>query len=121
MWTWKQATGELVDGAGVTVGRGYSGDCEHYNNPASQEIPGVGPIPRGRYIIGNFFDDPGGKGPVVCRLTPIPPTNTFGRSGFMIHGDSADNDHSASHGCIVLAHALRAAISSSGDSILEVV
>jgi hypothetical protein len=121
MWIYVVSRGELVDPAGTTIGFGYSGDAEHYNNTASEAVPDVGPIPRGGWSIGEFFDDPGGKGPLVARLTPKLSTQTFGRSGFMIHGDTAAMDHTASHGCIILAHNLRQQIAASGDSDLEVV
>jgi hypothetical protein len=66
-----------------------------------------GPIPRGAWTIGEFFDDPGGKGPVVAHLTPCEGTETFGRSGFMIHGDNQALNHSASEGCIVAPRFIR--------------
>src|ERR1035438_5538324 len=38
----------------------------------------------------------------VQALTPESGTNTFGREGFLIHGDSVQNPGTASHGCIIL-------------------
>ncbi len=59
-------------------------------------IQGEGPIPPGRYSLrpseispATFFRryiDPRDWGEYRVGLTPEPPTNTFGRSGFMMHG-----------------------------------
>lgn len=127
MWTYHSDTG-IVEHNGVTIGRGYSGHAPNgpgvapdgINNPALESDPDVGPIPRGDYTIGGFFDDLE-KGPIVANLTPLPATQTFGRSGFMIHGDNPAMDETASLGCIILAHPIRAMIASSGDASLEVV
>ena len=82
----------------------------------------VGPIPRGAWRIEPFRDDPGGKGPVVAHLTPIEGTETFGRAGFMIHGDNSALNHSASEGCIVAPRFIRDQIARglSVCSVLEV-
>ena len=82
-----------------------------------------GPIPRGKWEIGAFFDDPGGKGQVVAHLTPCDGTETFGRSGFLIHGDNSALNHSASEGCIVAPRVIREQIAAglSVCSVLEVV
>lgn len=120
MWSYVSASGNLSQD-GTFVGTGYSGRGPGLNNPDQENVSNVGPVPRGNYTIGNFFDDPGGKGPIVSDLTPDAATNVFGRSGFMIHGDNAAANHSASHGCIILAHALRQRISDSADTALEVV
>jgi hypothetical protein len=82
-----------------------------------------GPIPRGAWTIGLFFDDSGGKGPVVSHLTPRDGTETFGRSGFMLHGDNSAADHTASEGCIVAPRFIREQIAAgfSVCNVLEVV
>jgi hypothetical protein len=57
-------------------------------------------------------------------LTPDPATNTFGRSGFLIHSDRRDyltNPHAASSGCIILPPDARFDIAKSKDPFLEVV
>jgi hypothetical protein len=120
MWSYDTANGNLSQD-GTFVGTGYSGLGPGLNNPDEENVPDTGPTPRGTYTISPFFDDPGGKGPIVAHLDPDPSTNTFGRSGFMIHGDNAAMNHTASHGCIILAHAIRQQISDSGDTALEVV
>jgi hypothetical protein len=45
----------------------------------------------------------------------------FGRSGFLIHGDSIIRPGTASRGCIILAREIREQIAASGDADLEVV
>jgi hypothetical protein len=85
-----------------------------------QNVPELGPIPAGKWIIETFFNDPGGKGPIVAHLTPGDGTETFGRTGFMIHGDNAEVNHTASHGCIILPHFVREMIMASADRELEV-
>jgi hypothetical protein len=120
MWGYSQSTGNLTDPNGEIRGQGYSGNNSDLDNPAGQGDVDRGPIPQGDWTIGPFFDDPGGKGPVVCHLTPCVDTVTFGRSGFMIHGDNRESNHSASEGCVILSHTLRCLIRDSGDMVLEV-
>jgi Protein of unknown function (DUF2778) len=105
----------------MAIGHGYSGSQTDFNKPAFQQLHTQGPIPQGTWLIGLFYDDPGGKGPLVARLSPGQFTDTFGRSGFMIHGDNAALNHTGSEGCIVLAHDLRQAIADSKDYDLQVV
>lgn len=119
MWRWTQ-TGNLFAPDGTLAGTGYSGHSEGVNNGALEAVHDVGPIPKGLWRIGPFFDDPGGKGPVVCHLTPLSGTDAHGRSGFMVHGDNAAANHTASEGCIVIPRPLREAIRDSGDSTLNV-
>jgi len=82
-----------------------------------------GPIPRGRYTIGavEFADVDGPHGPFVLPLTPAAANEMFGRTGFLIHGDSIEHPGFASRGCIILARPTREAIAQSGDADLEVV
>lgn len=120
MWQYAQSSGILTAPDGSQAGKGYSGRGEGLNAPQSQSVPDVGPIPQGSWLVGPFFDDPGGKGPIVAHVTPMPGTEVFGRSGFMIHGDNAAANHTASEGCIILARPLREAIRDSGDSMLSV-
>lgn len=120
MWTYNSANGALSRN-GILLGTGYSGHQAGLNNVEMESISNTGPIPRGSWTISHFFDDPGGKGPMVARLSPDDGTETFGRGGFMIHGDTAAHNNGASHGCIILSRDLREQISTSGDSILQVV
>ena len=119
MWTYNQLTGNLSQD-GQPAGSGYSGMGPGKNNPAMQNVHDTGPIPRGKWHIGPPFDTTT-HGPHVMVLTPETGTETFGRSGFLIHADSITHPGKASSGCIVLSHALRLQISSSGDHCLEVV
>jgi hypothetical protein len=58
----------------------------------------------------------------VIRLLPEPGTQVYGRDGFLIHGDNAAGNNTASTGCIIInGAALRQEIWNSGDRILEVV
>lgn len=121
-WQYEQSTGKLSKD-GVLVDAGYSGFGSGLNNPDAQQVPDMGPIPAGSWAIeGPPFDSPS-HGPYVLRLTPAEDTETFGRSGFLIHGDEVAHagEHLASHGCIILARATRSRIWQSGDSSLEVV
>ena len=116
-----QRTGDLyADGQWVT--RGYSGaDPDGKNQPSAQEIPDCGPIPCGQYTITSFLTTTQEHGPDVMTLEPNEGTNTFGRSGFLIHGDSKTNPGKASKGCIVLSHFARDFIWGSGIRLLIVV
>jgi len=128
-WTYAQSTGNLTDPNGDFAGTGYSGNSQGLNNPAMQNVHNEGPIPQGQWTIGAFFDDPVPtppdglvhKGPVVTHLTPNAGTQTFTRSGFMIHGDNAAMNHTASDGCIILSNSLRQQIRASLDNTLNVV
>jgi hypothetical protein len=122
MWTYKQSTGELSRD-GVAAGACYSGYEAGKNNPAMQNAENVGPVPQGRYSIGapQCVESPGPHGPFVLPLTPDPANTMFGRSGFLIHGDSVVNPGLASRGCIIAARLIREAIAGSGDTELTVI
>lgn len=123
MFIYQQATGRLFhDDSKVRVmlAVGYSGFGSGKNNPSAQDVARVGPIPVGWYAIGETVDSPS-KGPVVVRLYPHKTTQTFGRSGFLIHGDSIGNPGAASHGCIIVPRNVRKYISESQDRQLQVV
>jgi hypothetical protein len=120
VFTYEQITGRLFRD-GVLVGLGYSGHGEGRNKPAWQSVSCVGPIPQGKWkIVGPPLDLPS-HGPYVLRLEPDPTTDTRGRSGFLIHGDSLKNPGGASLGCIILPHTIRELVWLSGDRELEVV
>lgn len=120
MWTYAQKTGGLwCDGK--QVGSGYSGCDEGKNDPDMQAVPDVGPIPQGEWlIVGPPVNTPG-HGSYVLRLQPAPETETFGRSGFLMHGDSIESPGCASKGCVIMPRATREAVWNSGDTHLEVV
>lgn len=118
MWTYRQATGEILDGDTV-VGHGYSGKGEAKDQPDLDCIRGRGPIPRGTWRIGPAFHS-ALHGPVCLPLAPVK-VELHGRSGFLIHGDSLTRPGDASEGCIVLPHEVRERIADSKDRTLEVV
>ena len=120
MWTYAQKTGALQRD-GQPVANGYSGFDEGKNNPAMQGVPNLGPIPQGDWtIIGPPVNTPD-HGPYVLHLQPTADTHTFGRSGFLMHGDSIESPGCASHGCIIMPRVVREQVWSSGDTDLEVV
>jgi type VI secretion system (T6SS) effector TldE1-like protein len=118
-WTYSQTTGELQQD-GEHVATGYSGTGAGKNNPVMQNVPNVGPIPRGNWTITGPPADTRDHGPCVLRLEPAAETDTRGRSGFLIHGDSKAQPGTASHGCIILPRAVRELLWQSGDHDLEV-
>ena len=119
-WTYAQKTGELQqDGEHVAIG--YSGAGEGKNNPEMQDVPNTGPIPGGDWTIAGPPIETRDHGPYVLRLQPQPETETHGRSGFLMHGDSKVHPGTASHGCIILSRAVREQVWESGDRDLKVV
>ncbi len=120
VWQYNQLTGELIRN-GQVVGTGYSGSRSGggLNNPAMENVRGVGPIPSGPWRIGSPYDHDR-KGPVTMRLTPDGHA-AHGRTGFLIHGDSLSNPGDASEGCIVLPRGIRETIANSGIDVLEVI
>lgn len=116
-WRYDQSSGELTrDGA--HVGTGYSGFGAGKNSPEREAMPGVGPIPAGRWRIASKYDS-AKVGPYALVLEPNG-ADPHGRSAFRIHGDSIAHPGTASHGCIILARVLREMIWTSGDRDLEV-
>ena len=124
-WTYEQSSGRMSNDASEVVGVGYSGgDCgrvpEGKNSPQRQSIPDVGPIPCGMYRIGAPVDTIS-HGPYVLPLSPNSSNEMYGRSGFLIHGDSVVSPGKASEGCIILSRDVRELIGESMDHSLEVV
>jgi hypothetical protein len=122
MWTFKQTTGELFRD-GVHVGTGYSGHDRGKNNPDLQHVPRVGPIPVGLWNLTNVGNTKT-HGPCVIRLTPRPETDTHGRDGFLMHGDSMLAPGTASLGCIIQSLEVRKLVVArmkAGETVLEVV
>jgi len=119
MWTYSQSTGQLSQD-GVPVACGYSGCGDAKNNPACQDKKCEGPIPQGLWRISELFDSVK-NGPYCIRLVPDDQTSTFGRDGFLIHGDSVRHPGEASEGCIILPRRFREQVWTSEDTNLEVV
>ena len=120
MWTYAQKTGNLFHD-GRLVATGYSGNGEGKNDPLMQGVHDCGPIPRGKWTIDGPPVNTVDRGPYVLFLTAGPDTNTFGRSGFHMHGDSVRVPGSGSRGCIVMPRTAREEVWNSGDTDLEVV
>lgn len=100
---------------------GYSGaDGVWKNSPALTMHHNLGPIPVGQWSMGTPYDDPH-KGRDVIPLFPDFGTETYGRRGFLIHGDSIAHPGHASDGCIILDHAARLELIKSVDKLLVVV
>lgn len=119
-WTYAQETGELQQD-GKHVATGYSGAGHGKNNPDMQEVHNLGPIPQGDWTIVGPPVNTADHGPYVLTLKPAADTPTFGRSGFLMHGDSKESPGSASHGCVILPRSVREQVWKSGDHDLEVV
>lgn len=120
MWIYSQSAGSIAHGGGDVLASGYAGAGIGKNNPAAQHLHNVGPIPQGRYTIGAPIGTPT-HGPYVLPLTPDPGNTMFGRSEFLIHGDSASHPGKASEGCIILPRPTREAIGGSSDPVLLVI
>ena len=119
-WTYAQTTGELQQD-GKPVGTGYSGFGAGKNNPAMASIRNVGPIPVGHWTILGPPVNTAEHGPCVLTLKPSAETSTFGRDGFLMHGDSRESPGCASHGCVIMPRPVREQVWKSGDTALEVV
>lgn len=119
-WTYTQHTGEL-EHDGEPVATGYSGCGEGKNNPEMQSVHNLGPVPQGHWTISGPPVNTPQHGPYVLRLSPSLETNTFGRSGFLIHGDSKTAPGTASQGCVILPRSVREKVWESGDRDLQVI
>jgi len=124
VWYYNQKTGgvyELVVGRSqhvwTLVGHGYSGRAEGKNNPRWEKVAGKGPIPQGLWQTGEAYTSKR-LGAVAIPLRPC--GNTWGRSAFLIHGDSRMFPGQASSGCIVLGLAVRRRIAARPGTYLLV-
>lgn len=110
-----QKTGMMYDGEGKWLCTGYSGFGQGRNNPTLQNVPDVGPLPRGVYTIGSA-ENGTQLGPDALPLMPDAANEMFGRSGFFVHGDSLSHPGCASHGCIIAMPWVRAQMKP-GDTV----
>jgi len=120
IWTYQQATGKVLDPNGAVIGYAYSGKGHYKNDPEAQAIHDQGPIPKGYYTIDSPRDTVT-HGPFVLPLLPFADNQMFGRSGFLIHGDSVVHPGTASEGCIIAARYIREDIAKSPIKVLAVV
>jgi hypothetical protein len=79
----------------------YAGKGDDKNNIHSDRKQGLGPLPSGLYFIAGPVEHRR-FGPMAFHLAPSARNRMYGRSGFMIHGDSRKNPGQGSAGCIVL-------------------
>jgi hypothetical protein len=119
MFSFRQSTGELFAANGFLVGRGWAGQGAGKNNPVMENVPGIGPLPRGGYTIEEPHDD-ARTGPYTMNLVPDAINEMFGRSEFRIHGAALEHPELSSEGCIVLPHDVRQIVWDSGDHRLQV-
>lgn len=120
-WQYEQASGRFLDPTGTLLAKGYSGQPPHVNDATAQSLHDLGPIPQGMWQAVELIPESTTHGPFVIRLEPYSETETFGRSGFMIHGDSKSQPGYASMGCIILSKDIRELFWSSQDHDLQVV
>lgn len=120
MLTYNQSTGHLSKD-GILLAVGYSGFGEGKNNPRFEAMPDVGPIPAGLWLVCGPPFSTREHGPYVLRLEPEPGTVTYGRVGFLMHGDSTEHPGEASKGCIIMDRVTRTRVYQSGDTQLEVI
>jgi Protein of unknown function (DUF2778) len=119
-WKYQQSTGWLL-GTDGSVFKGYSGaEPEGFNNPAMQEVHNIGPIPQGMYTIEAPMDTEA-HGPYALPLIPVEGNQMFGRSSFLMHGDSIESPGTASEGCVIMARAIRQIVWNSTDHVLQVI
>lgn len=118
-WIYEQSTGNLSHN-GVRIGQGYSGAGAGKNNASMQADIDMGPIPCGVYSIETPVNSIE-HGPFAMPLLPAATNEMFGRSGFMLHGDSIAHPGDASEGCVIMARSIREYVWASGDRELQVV
>lgn len=124
-WIYVQRSGKIYQPGGQSLACGYSGgNCgkhpEGKNNPAMQDQHNIGPVPVGLWHLSAPQDSPT-HGPYAMDMTPDKDTNTYGRSGFKMHGDSIVHPGNASDGCIIMPRFVRERIWESGDHDIEVI
>jgi hypothetical protein len=124
MWIYAQDSGKLFLHTEVLdkielIAIGYSGAGWGKDNPTAAYQHNIGPIPAGLFKIESPRDTV--HSPYTLPLTPNPANEMFGRSGFLIHGDSILNPGTASQGCVILPREIRQIIWNSGDHDFQVV
>ena len=120
-WTYEIISGRFSDPSATLCGKGYSGQPPHVNDVAAQSIENQGPIPAGLWQAVEMIPESTSHGPFAIRLEPYPETQTFGRSGFMMHGDSIKRPGYASDGCIIMSRDVRELFWASSDHDIQVI
>jgi len=98
LWSYTQKTGELLPD-GQLVADGDSGGGDGKNNPDMQAVHNMGPT--------------------YCSWSPVLGTDTFGGSGFLMHGDAKESPGGASEACVVMPRPVPEQLWNSGDTELE--
>lgn len=120
MFTYVQETGNMYGPDNKFIGQGFAGHGVGMNNPKTQAMRGIGPLPVGMYSIGDEEDN-SHLGPCAMRLTPDIKNEMFSRSGFFIHGVNPNHPLLSSDGCICLTASFRRIVADSDDDDLNVV
>ena len=121
-----QRTGVITDEGGHVVAIGWAGHDEGRNNPDMQDHMSLGPLPVGKYKFGPWGDHetvedyPAHLGPMISSLIQVE-GETFGRSGFFMHGPGGVNPLQSSRGCIEVYRPERNKIHTLDPEFLEVV
>jgi hypothetical protein len=110
-WLYVQSTGQLFRPDGSFCADGYSGRGAYIDKPIAQNVKNEGPIPVGLYTLGTVDQE---KGQFTIHLQPDPGNQMFGRSGFLVHGDNAEVNHTASEGCIIMPRLARIELARGG-------
>lgn len=120
-WKYSQSTGQCLDPQGNLYMCGFSGQKAGLNNPMADHIHKIGPIPRGLWKMGAWFQEREPMGQGVISLFAVTGTDTLGRDGFYIHGLNIRDPLGSSEGCIILGDTLaRLNMWRSSDHYLEV-
>jgi hypothetical protein len=120
-WLYEQSSGRFTDPTGTSQGKGYSGQPPFVNDATAQAQVDQGPIPQGLWQAVELIPESTSHGPYAIRLEPYQQTETFGRSGFMMHGDLISRPGYASEGCIVMSRDVRELFWNSTDHDILVV
>lgn len=118
-WLWLSRYGLLGGPSGLLAAVGYSGHGAGLNNPDLANVVDVGPLPDGDFSIGDPVNGTH-LGDGAMPLTPLPGTNTQGRTDLWLHQDNVQHNESASEGCGVLPLSALKAIAASPDRTLSV-
>ena len=127
--TWTDDDGKVL----IPAGNSWSGNdvvdpkIKGKNNPQQQDVPNVGPLPRGAYTVGVWSGTghppgyPPNLGPDIASLTQVS-GETYGRRNFFIQGDAQGPTHGQeSRGNIVMPRDARMALKTIAPNTITVV
>lgn len=125
-WFYIQDSGVILDEQKRKVTVGWAGHGAGRNNPAMQQVHDTGPLPQGLYKVGSWGDAesepsyPAHLGPFIASITQIE-GETFGRSGFYIHGPGGADPLQSSKGCIEIHRPGRLLVMQGAPDFMRVV